>query len=117
MLFSTSLLKLRDLQSLSRESTDYDHESAKCRVISIILKTTQCRFVRPVHRDLLSSDTHTHFIKLNFVNKGIQSVNFPSVLRSKSAIGTVATYLKKKSIQLFNTPTQRPLSVRLSTFH
>ena len=42
-LFSISLPKLRELQSLALESTNYDHESAEYRVSAIILDTAQYR--------------------------------------------------------------------------
>ena len=38
-LFSISLPKLRELQSLAQESTNYDYESAEYRVTAIILDT------------------------------------------------------------------------------
>ena len=40
-LFSISLPKLRELQSLALESTNYDYESAEYRVTPIILDTAQ----------------------------------------------------------------------------
>ena len=42
-LFSISLPKLRELQSLAQESTIYDYESAEYRVTAIILDTAQHR--------------------------------------------------------------------------
>ena len=45
-LFSISLPKLRELQSLALESTNYDYESAEYRVTAIILDTAQYRFVQ-----------------------------------------------------------------------
>ena len=51
---------------------------------------------RPVRSDLLSTDAKTHFIKLDFINKGIDTVNVPSILRSKSVTETVPTYFKEK---------------------
>ena len=95
-LFSISLPKLRELQSLALESTNYDYESAEYRVTAIILDTAQYRLFRPVRSDILSTDTKTHFIKLDFINKGIDAVNLPSILRSKSVIETVPTYFKEK---------------------
>ena len=82
-LFSISLPKLCELQSLALESTNYDYESAEYRV-------------RPVRSDILSTDAKTHFIKLDFINKGIDAVNLPSILRSKSVTETVPTYFKEK---------------------
>ena len=95
-LFSISLPKLCKLQSLALESTNYDYESAEYRVTAIILDTAQYRLFRPVHSDILSTDTKTHFIRLDFINKGIDAVNLPSILRSKSVIETVPTYFKEK---------------------
>ena len=90
-LFSIFLPQLRELQSLAQESTNYDYESAAYRVTTIILDTAQYRLYRPVRSDLLSTDAKTHFIKLDFINKGIDKVNLPSILRSKSVIETVPT--------------------------
>ena len=59
-LFSISLPKLRELQSLALEPTNYDYESAKYRVTAIILDTAQYRLFRPVRSDLLSTDAKTH---------------------------------------------------------
>ena len=95
-LFSISFPKLRELQSLALESTNYDYESAECRVTAIILDTAQYRLFRPVRSDILSTDAKTHFIKLDFINKGIDAVNLPSILRSKSVTETVPTYFKEK---------------------
>ena len=59
-LFSISLPKLRELQSLALESTNYDYESAEYRVTAIILDTALYRLFRPVRSDLLSTDAKTH---------------------------------------------------------
>ena len=96
MLFSISLPKLRELQSLAQESTNYDYESAEYRVTAIILDTAQHRLFRPVRSDLRSTDAKTHFIKLNFIVNDIDAVNLPSILRSKSVTETVPTYFKEK---------------------
>ena len=95
-LFSISLSKLRELQSLALESTNYDYESAEYRVTAIILDTAQYRLFRSAPSDLLSTDAKKHFIKLDFINKGIDAVNLPSILRSKSVTETVPTYFKEK---------------------
>ena len=113
-LFSISLPKLHELQSLPQESTNYDYESDEYRVTAIILDTAQYRLFRPACSDLLSTDAKTHFIKLDFINKGIDAVNLPSILRSKSVTETVQAYFKEKES---HTPTQRLLPVRFKTFH
>ena len=78
-LFSISLPKLRELQSLALESTNYEYESAEYRVTAIILDIAQYGLFRLVCSDLLSTDAKIHFIKLDFINKGIDAVNFRSV--------------------------------------
>ena len=63
---------------------------------------------RPVRSDLLSTDAKTHFIELDFINKGIDAVNLPSILRSKSVTETVPTYFKEKELPIISytyTPT------------
>ena len=114
-LFSISLTKLHELQSLALESTNYDYESAEYRVTAIILDTAQYRLFRPVRSDLLSTDAKTHFIKLDLINKGIDAVNLPSILRSKSVTETVPTYCKEKEPPIISyICTQRLLPVRFS---
>ena len=57
----------------------------------------------------------THFIKLNFINKDIDAVDLPSILRSKSVFETMSTYFKEteKSHQCHTSTTQRLLLVKL----
>ena len=69
-----------------------DYESAEYRVTAIMLDTAQYR----LFSDLLSTHAKTHFMKPNFINKGIDAVNLPSILRSKSVNETVPTYFKEK---------------------
>ena len=101
-LFSISRPKLRELQSLAQESTNYDYESAEYRVTAIILDTVQYRLFRPVRSDLLSTDAKTYFIKLDFINKGIDAVNLPSILRSKSVTETEPTYFEEKELLIIS---------------
>ena len=98
-LFLISLPKLRELQSLAQESTNYDYESAEHRATAIILDTVQYRLFRPVRSDILSTDAKTHFIKLDFINKGIDAVNLPAILRSMSSLKQCQPTLKKKNHQ------------------
>ena len=81
---------------------------------AIILDTARYRLFRPVRSDL-STDAKTHFIKLNFINKGIDAVNLPSILRSKSVTETVPTYFKEKEPPIISYTYTKP--VRFSIFH
>ena len=57
-LFSISLPKLCELQSLALESTNYDYESAEYRVTAIILDTAHYRLFRPVRSDQIQMPRH-----------------------------------------------------------
>ena len=115
-LFSISLPKLRELQSLAQESANYDYESADYRVTAIILDTAQYRLFRPVCSDLLSTDAKTHFTKLDFINRGIDAVNLPSTLRSKSVIETVPTYFKEKEPPIISYTYTKTIASKIFNF-
>ena len=115
-LFSISFPKLRELQSLALESTNYDYESAEYRVTAIILDTAQYRLSRPVRSDILSTDAKTHFIKLDFINKGIDAVNLPSILRSKSVIEKVPTYFKEKERPIISDTYTKTIANKIFNF-
>ena len=38
-----------------------------------------------------------HFIKIQFVNKGIEFINLPSIFKDKFVISSIPTYLKKRN--------------------
>ena len=97
-LFSIFLPKLCELQSLALESTNYDYESAEYRVTAIILDTAPHRLFRPVRSDILSTDAKTHFIKLDFINKGIDAV--------KLWLAVMVNFLDPKQIKDNNILTQ-----------
>ena len=114
-LFSISLLKLRELQSLALESSNYNYESAEYRVTAIILDTAHYWLFRPVRSDP-STAAKTHFIKLDFINKGIDAVNLPSILRSKSVTETVPTYFKEKEPPIISYTYTKTIASKIFNF-
>ena len=38
-----------------------------------------------------------HFIKIQYVNKGIEFINLPSIFKDKSVISSIPTYFKNKA--------------------
>ena len=115
-LFSVSLPKLRKLQSLALESTNYDYESVEYRYTAIILDAAQYRLFRPVCSNLLSTDAKTHFIKLDFNNNGIDAVSLPSILRSKSVTETVPTYFEEKEPPIFSYTYTKAIASKIFNF-
>ena len=71
---------------------------------------------RPVRSDLLSTDAKTHFIKLDFINKGIDAVNLPSILRSKSVNETVPTYFKEKEPPIISYTYTKTIASKIFNF-
>ena len=116
MLFTISLPKLCETQSLAQESPNYDHESTECGVTAVILGSAQYRLFRLVNSDLLSTDAKTHFIKLNFFNKSIDAVNLPSILRSKSVIETVPIYFKERRSQIISYTCTKTIACKIFNF-
>ena len=111
-LLSISLPKLRELEPLAQESTNYD-----LNLLSIDLQpSAQYRLFRPVRSDLLSTDAKIHFTKLNFINKGIVAVNLPSILRSKSVIETVLTYFKEKEPPIISYTYTKTIASKIFNF-
>ena len=86
------------------------------RVTAIILDTTQYRLFRPVRSDLLSTDGKTHFIKLNFINKGIDAINLPSILSSNSVTETVPAYFKEKEPPIISYTYTKTIASKIFNF-
>ena len=95
---------------------NYDNESAEYRVATNILGTAQYRLFKPACSDLLSTYAKTHFIKLDFINKGIDAVNLPSILRSKSVTETVPTYFKEKEPPIISYTYTKTISSKIFKF-
>ena len=111
-----SLFPSRELQSLTQESTNYDYESAEYRVKAIILDTAQYRSFRPIRSDLLSTNAKTHFIKLDFISKGVDAVNLPTILRNKSVTETVPTYFKENEQPIISYTYTKTIASKIFNF-
>ena len=74
------------------------------------------RLFRPVCSDILNTDAKTHFIKLDFINKGVDAVNLPSILRSKSVIETVTTYFKEKELPIISYTYTKTIANKIFNF-
>ena len=79
-LFSISFPQLRCLQELALESTNFDYSSAEYRVIAIILDNDNFRLFRPVRSDV-PAEKPKRFMKIKFLNKAVDAINLPALLR------------------------------------
>ena len=93
-LFFISFPQLRPLQELDLESTNFDYSSAEYRVTVIILDIANYRLFRPVRSDVPAKPKH--FMKIKFLNKTVDAINLPALLRSTSVIDKIPVYFRDK---------------------
>ena len=55
-------------------------------------------------------------IRLDFINKGIDAVNLPSILRSKSVTETVPTYFKEKEPPIISYTYTKAIASKIFNF-
>ena len=91
-LFSVSFPQLRCLQELALESTNFDCSSAECRVTAIILDIANYRLFRPVRSDVPAEKPK----KIKVLNKAVDAINLPALLRSTSVTDKIPVYFKDK---------------------
>ena len=94
-LFSVSSPQLPGLQELSLESANFGYSSAEYRVTAIILDIANYRLFRPV-RSNVPAEKPKHFMKIKFLNKSVNAINLPALLRSTSVIDKISVYFRDK---------------------
>ena len=83
---------------------------------SHIFQKLSLAFCLSVNKNLQSTDAKIHFIKLDFINKGIDAVNLLSILRSKSVTETVPTYFKEKEPPLISYTYTKTIASKIFNF-
>ena len=94
-LFSISFPQLRCLQELALESTNFTYSSAEYRVIAIIMDIANFRLFRPVRSDV-PAEKPKHFMKIKCLNKAVDAINLPALLRSTSVTNKIPIYFRDK---------------------
>ena len=92
-LFSISFPQLCCLQELALESTNFDYSSAEYRVTSIMLDIANYRLFRLVRSDIPAKKPK-HFMKISFLNKAVDVINLPALLRSTSVTDKIPVYFR-----------------------
>ena len=95
ILLSVSFPQLRVLQELALESGKYDFFSAEYREVAIILDIANYRLLKPVRSDV-PVDSLKDFMKIKFMNKAIDAINLPAILRLKSVAERIPVYFRNK---------------------
>ena len=94
-LFSISFPQVCGLQELALESTNFDYSSAEYKVTAIILGNANYRPFRPVRSDV-PAENPKHFMKIKFLNKAVDAINLPVLLRSTSVTDKIPVYFGDK---------------------
>ena len=114
-LFSITYPQLRSLQELALESTNFDDSFAEYRVAAIILDIASYKLFRPVRSDV-SAEKPKHFMKIKFLNKAVDAINLPALLRSTSATDKVPVYFGDKEPQIVSYEYTSTVSSKLFNF-
>ena len=94
-LLSISFPQFHSLQELALESTNFYYSSAEYRATAIILDITNYRLFRPV-RNYVPAEKPKHFMKIKFLNKAVDAINLPALLRSTTVTDKIPHYFRDK---------------------
>ena len=87
-------LSISSLRNLDIEANKF-YDRAHLLYDAAIL--TQCYTQHALRTYIDSEINHIrHFIKIQFVNKGIEFINLPSIFKDKSVISSIPTYVENK---------------------
>ena len=114
-LFSMSFPQHCHLQELALESTNFDCSSAEYRVTAIIVDIANYRLFRPVRSDVPAEKTK-HFMKIKFLNKAVDAINLPALLRSTSVTEKIPVYFKDKEPPTVSYEYTSPVASKLFNF-
>ena len=58
-----------------------------------------------------------HFIKIQFVNKGVEFINLPSIFKDKSVISSIPTYFENKESPIICYKYNKPIRSTVKTLY
>ena len=89
-----------------------DTRSQEYRLVSIITDIASYRLFRPV-RPTPYTDDNRHFMKLRFINKGIDAVNVSNILHNKNVRSTIPPYFKNQSVPVLSYKYTKTISSKI----
>ena len=102
-LVTLSISSLRNLDIETNKFYDRAHRLYDAAIL------TRC-YTQHAFRPCIDSEINrnNHLIKIQFVNKGIEFINLPSIFKDKSVISSIPTYFENKESPIichkYNTP-------------
>ena len=78
---------------------------------------TRCYTQHALRPYIDSENNHIrHFIKIQFVNKGIEFINLPSIFKDKSVISSIPTYFENKESPIICYKYNKPIRSTVFTY-
>ena len=90
-LVTLSISSLRNLDIEANKFYDRAHRLYDAAILTLC-------YTQHALRPYIDSEINhiRHFIKIQFVNKGIEFINLPSIFKDKSVISSIPTYFENK---------------------
>ena len=115
MLSYLSLLPISVLCSLDTEANKFYNRSDRLYDAALLSRCYTQHALRPV---IDSKIKHIrHFIKLLFINKGMDFIDFPSTVRDKSVQSTVPNYFKNCEVPIICYKYNKPIRGAILNFN
>ena len=87
-------LSISSLRNLDIEANKFYDRAQRLYDAALL---TRCYTLHALRPYIDSEIDHVrHFIKIQFVNKGIKFINLPSIFKDKSVISSIPTYFENK---------------------
>ena len=106
-LLTLSISSLRNLDIEANKFYDRAHRPHRLYDAAIL---TRCHTQHALGPYIDSEINHIrHFIKIRFVNNGIEFINLPSIFKDKSVISSIPTYFENKKSPIFCYKYNKPI--------
>ena len=98
------------------DTKTYVQNSPEYKLVTIILDVAKFRLYKPV-QTVSSEETPTRdFLKLDFRNKGLDTVNISSILNNKKVTSTIPAYFKNLSPPIISYSYSSPIAPKIFNY-
>jgi hypothetical protein len=98
MLSRLTSLSIQSLKKLDEEADQYVIQTDPFYTVSYLIQNYTQHVLRP-HIDT-QSDHDRHFLKIHFINKGIDFIDVPSIFRDRRVIDSVPKYFRNSEVPI-----------------
>ena len=112
LLVTLSISSLRNLDIEANKFYDRAHRLYDAAIL------TRCYTQHALQPYIDSEINHIrHFIKIQFVNKGIEFINLPSIFKDKSVISSIPTYFENKESPIICYKYNKPIRITVFNYN